>query len=296
VHIFTRDGREIPFNNIVTTFMTDMSFMFNGAQAFNQPINSWDTSNVTNMDNMFNGALNFNQPLWTWNVANVRDRPPVNFSFNSPLNNSLVNQPSWFLTLLENGVTIRYTGNEANVPAASPLFRQANPRGNGFEWFAVVDDRHRLAIFNYAHNINIHIFIPPGQATPVPFNNIVTTLMTDMNSMFTNASFFNQPIDSFDTSRVTSMFQMFANSSLFNRPINNWDTSNVRNMLSMFSNASEFNHPIGNWNTSAVTDMNIMFTGATNFNQPIGNWDTSSVTSMEGMFNRATRFNQPIGN
>ena len=309
VHIFTRDGREVPFNNIVTTFMTDMSFMFNGARAFNQPINSWDTSNVTNMDGMFLNAALYNQPLWTWNVSNVSVRPPVNFSFNSPLNlnNNLVNQPSWFLTRLLNGVTIRYTGtaqaviNAFNSSPPSPLFIQANLRGTRLEWFAVVDNRHRQAIINYANRINVHIFIPLGQATPVPFNNIVTTLITDMTGMLgeigtAGTSIFNEPIDSWDTSRVTIMTNLFLGARNFNRPINHWDTSNVRVMIDMFAFAERFNQPIGNWNTSSVTGMQVMFRGANDFNQPIGNWDTSSVMDMEGMFNFATRFNQPIGN
>ena len=52
-----------------TSKVTDMSSMFSGATAFNQPIGNWDTSKVTNMKNMFKGAESFNQPIDGWNVS-----------------------------------------------------------------------------------------------------------------------------------------------------------------------------------------------------------------------------------
>lgn len=64
-----------------TSDVTDMSYMFNTALEFNQPLNDWDVSNVTNMSNMFNCYGNvlatnglrgkFNQPLGNWDVSNV---------------------------------------------------------------------------------------------------------------------------------------------------------------------------------------------------------------------------------
>ena len=53
--------------------VTDMSQLFSGANAFNQPLNNWDVGNVTNMDSMFACAASFNQPLNNWNVSNVTD-------------------------------------------------------------------------------------------------------------------------------------------------------------------------------------------------------------------------------
>ncbi len=51
--------------------VTDMTGMFSGAASFNQPLNNWDTGRVTDMREMFAGAASFNQPLGNWDVSNV---------------------------------------------------------------------------------------------------------------------------------------------------------------------------------------------------------------------------------
>ena len=76
-----------------------------------------------------------------------------------------------------------------------------------------------------------------------------------MQSMFSYATDFNQPLDSWNTSAVTTMESMFYFAGAFNQQIDSWDTSAVTNMDSMFAFARAFNQPIGSWNTSAVTTM-----------------------------------------
>jgi len=192
-----------------------------------------------------------------------------------------------------NGVTVKWTGT--TVP--SPYFVQANPRGTGMEWFAIVNNSTKINITDYAKNIQsgITYFTRPSTTTPIPFNNIVTTLVSDMTQVFFMASSFNQPISSWDVSNVANMSVMFQGATTFNQPIGNWNVSNVNNMSQMFYGASFFNQPIGSWNVSNVTNMSIMLCG-TAFNQPVGSWNVSNVTNMESIFNNATAFNQPIGN
>ena len=202
-------------------------------------------------------------------------------------------EESWLRLL--NNVTIRDTKNLRVFPSNLPVFVEEDPRGTGTpEWFAIVDNRHRQAITNYARGVSSTPFIPPGQSTPVPFNNIVTTHVTNMTDLFQGATAFNSDISSWDTSRVTSMVGMFANAIAFDQPLNSWDTSGVRVMDFMFANARAFNRPLNSWNVSNVAFMFSMFLNASAFNGLIGNWNTSRVRDMSIMFAGAIAFNQNI--
>ena len=54
-----------------TSSVTDITYMFSEASAFNQDL-SFDTSSVTNMSDMFNGASSFNQPV-SFDTSSVTD-------------------------------------------------------------------------------------------------------------------------------------------------------------------------------------------------------------------------------
>ena len=86
----------------------------------------------------------------------------------------------------------------------------------------------------------------------VPFNDIVTTLVTDMHDWVINATAFNQPLNSWNTANVLYMHNMFYNADAFNQPLNSWNTSNVTIMAYMFTNASVFNQDISNWIITSV--------------------------------------------
>ena len=124
-------------------------------------------------------------------------------------------------------------------------------------------------------------------------NNWDTSNVTNMQSTFMRAGYFNTPLDNWNTSNVTEMQYMFFGTS-FNQDIGNWNTSNVTDMSYMFGHNSDFNQDIGNWDTSNVTKMNSMFQSAFSFNQDIGNWDISNVTNLRIMFAYALAFNQPL--
>ena len=130
------------------------------------------------------------------------------------------------------------------------------------------------------------------------YSNIITTKVTNMNTIFQGASAFNQDIGSWDVSNVTTMALMFYNASTFNQDIGSWDTSNVRSMYGMFAVARNFNQDIGSWDTFNVTNMSYMFYRAYKFNQNISTkistkldgskyvaWNTENVTTMFNMFN-----------
>jgi surface protein len=204
------------------------------------------------------------------------------------------------ISLAANGVTIQYTGAAGDVPNNMPRFIEANPRGTGNEWFAVVKQGMKQAVTDYAKGLSgsSSPFTPLGQSQPVPNKNIITTLITDMNHMFYSANIFNGDISSWDVSNVTNMGNMFGNANSFNQDIGSWNVSNVKNMDGMFGHANSFNKNIGSWNVSSVETMISMFSRAYNFNNggnsSIGSWNVSNVTIMSGMFFNATSFNQNI--
>ena len=66
-------GNEGNFNDIDTSEITDMSYLFGTLEEFNGDISNWVVSNVTDMDYMFNGCDSFNQDISNWDVSNVKN-------------------------------------------------------------------------------------------------------------------------------------------------------------------------------------------------------------------------------
>ena len=220
--------------------------------------------------------------------------------------------PPVFLSRAANLTTIQYTGTaQAVVDAYSdstpkPYFIQEDPRSTGTtEWFAVVNNSSKAKILEYAKSAGSAVstyFTPPGQSSPVPFNNIVTTSMTNFSELFIYSTSFNKSISDWDTSNVTIMSKMFYGAVAFNQDISKWNTSKVTNMSFAFWNSennSAFNQNIGSWDVSNVTDMRSMFRGANKFNNggnsSISSWNTAKVSSMSQLFYHASAFNQDIG-
>ena len=64
-------GENANLNDIDTSNITDMSYLFEGLNPGQIKIEDWDVSNVTNMSGMFYDCTKFNSDLSIWNVSNV---------------------------------------------------------------------------------------------------------------------------------------------------------------------------------------------------------------------------------
>ena len=62
------------FNDIDTSQITNMSYLFFDMDNFNGDISKWDVSNVESMSQMFRGCRSFNQDISKWDVSNVTDK------------------------------------------------------------------------------------------------------------------------------------------------------------------------------------------------------------------------------
>src|SRR3989339_313921 len=123
-----------------------------------------------------------------------------------------------------------------------------------------------------------------------------TSSVVEMGNMFYGATSFNGNISNWDVSNVNNMYSMFRGLTFFNQDLNNWDVSSVTEMRHMFRDVTNFNGNISNWNISKISDTWYMFAYAISFNQNLTNWDTSKVINMDHMFYNATSFNGNISN
>jgi surface protein len=214
------------------SLVSDTSYMFSNATAFNQDISAWDVSNVGNMYGMFQNATSFNQDISSWNVSSATHMYAM-FSgataFNQPLN-------SWDVSSVVNMYSMFSGATAFNQPLNS--------------WdVSIVGYTNSMFMYATAFNQDISAW------------NVSS--VTDMNNMFLGATAFNQPLNSWNVSNVANMSGMFYQATAFNRSLSSWNVSSVTNMNSMFLGATSFNQSLATWNVVNVTDMTLMFSAVT---------------------------------
>jgi surface protein len=268
----------VPASLPTTSTVTNMSYMFSSAVAFNQDISDWDVSSVENMSYMFYFATAFNNGDTTNSGSN-----PLDWADTSSVTNM-----SYMFQFAEAFNQNIGGWSVSSVTNMSNMFNIARAFNQNISGWDVSSVEYMNDMFNSANAFN----------QPIGGWGTKTSLVTDMSYMFYEATAFNQDISGWDVSSVTNMALMFGYATSFDQPIGLWgtDTSLVTNMGNMFNSASAFNQDISDWTVSSVTNMSGMFNSASAFNQNIGGWTVSSVTNMSYMFNGASAFNQPIGN
>ena len=165
---------------------------------------------------------------------------------------------------------------------ANPLYLDENGVTLKARDFAVVGDVWNFNGENYTivDNNTLRALV----LEDADLSKVVTSLVTDMSSLFKDKTEFNTSIASWDVSSVTTMESMFEGASVFNQSLEYWNTSSVTNMQKMFRKALNFNQNLNNWNTASLQEMESMFSFAASFNGNISSWDISGVTSLAYVF------------
>ncbi|KAF3977827.1 MAG: BspA family leucine-rich repeat surface protein, partial [Methylococcales symbiont of Iophon sp. n. MRB-2018] len=200
--------------------VTDMSFMFRDASAFNQDIGGWDVAGVTNISGIFLGASAFNQDIGGWNVAQVTD---MSFMFRDA---SAFNQDigDWNVA----GVT-----NMSGIFLGASVFNQDIGGWN----VAQVTAMPSMFFSAIAFNQDIGGWNVAG--------------VTNMFRMFNNADVFNQNIGGWNVAKVTNMSSMFRDADVFSQNLGRWYVDEtIDNDQGMLQTA--------NPNYDGVNDLNVL--------------------------------------
>jgi len=101
-------------------------------------------------------------------------------------------------------------------------------------------------------------------------------------------------LNDIDTSKVERMFSLFSNLDPHNIDISEWDVSNVKDMRAMFYGCKNFNCDISKWDVSKVQDMSVMFYGCEKFNCDLENWEVNAPRNMQyGTFDKCKSLKIP---
>ena len=197
----------------VLSGVTDMSFMFLFATAFNQDISGWNVSSVIDMEGMFSGASVFNQDIGDWNVSSVTD---MSFMFSTARS---FNQDieAW---------------NVSKVESMYGMFWDARSFNQNIgDWnVSMVNDMNFMFFAADAFNQDI--------------GGWNVSMVNDMNFMFFAADAFNQDVSGWNVSEVNNMFSMLDLSSLstyhYEELLIAWDTLDLRKNVMLGAEGKQY--------------------------------------------------------
>jgi surface protein len=177
-------------DNVVTTFVTDTSYLFYQNYNFNGDLSHWDVSNVTNMTFMFGFAEQFNSDISYWNTEKVKFFSDMFYgtkNFNSDISRWNLNK-----------------GTHLNG-----MFHNSNFNNSINSW-DVSNATHMSGMFDNAVHFN------------QPLYKWNTSEVIDMGGMFAEAITFDQDITMWNVNKVRTMDNMFRNAIRFSQNLSLW--------------------------------------------------------------------------
>ena len=238
-------------DNADTSNVTNMSAMFQNCSSLTSlDLSSFDTSNVTNMGVMFQNCSSLTAiDLSGFNASNVTNMSAMFQNCSSLTELDL----SSFNTTKETAMGGMFY-NCSNI-------EELNLSGFDFSYYNYAPFMKSISneAFSKMKKINMsNCKLPPN-----------------CYYAFSGMPFLEELIlDNVDTSNVTNMTSMFINCKMSSLDLSSFDTSNVISMSNMFNSCSNLTElDLSNFDTSNVTDFSLLFSGTHIEKLNLSNWD-----------------------
>jgi hypothetical protein len=232
-----------PLTLTTSSLLTNLERMFASCVMFNQPVTITNTSSVNNISRMFLSCVVFNQRFTITNLEKVS-------SIDSMFNNcNKFNNGGYPLTLTTSSLLkntsylFRYC-RRFNQPVTISNMNEVTTMVEMFSSCVVFNQRVKLGlqtpdILGNVWDINIPKittlfsaftyclkFNNGGTSGANPITFFTGTGLTNLDSLFSSCSEFNQKITISNITNVTTMNSAFMNSPIFNNGYNSGDTNN----------------------------------------------------------------------
>ena len=283
----------INLNNLDTSKVTNMSYMFFYSAAKTLDLSSFDTSNVTTMSDMFeNSAATEIKGLAKFDTSKVTS---MSFMFTYSAATSL--DLSSFDTSNVTYMAGMFSNSAATEIKGLDKFETSNVTTMSQMFYKSAATSLNLSNFNTSKVTSLSQMFSDTKVTTLNLSSFDTSKVTSMYRMFWASAATSLDLSSFDTSNVTNMEAMFATSKATSLDLSNFDTSNVTNMSSMFySSAATEIKGLDKFDTSKVTTMQYMFASSKTTSLDLSNFDTGNVTNMSNMFNQSAVISLDLSN
>ena len=217
--VFNNGGAPGESNNTInwsSAKLQYITFMFYGAEAFNQPFgDNWNTASVKAMGHAFRDAKSFNQNIGNWNTANVENMACM-FQGASVFNQNLSNWQTGNVTDMSNMFNGATNFNNGDEPGGS---------SNSLNNWDTSKVKYMYRTFRYATSFNS------------PINGWQTGSVTTMADMFNNATSFNQDISNWNISKVERISYFLNNTAMhpynYDALLTDWSVQTVKPNLYM---------------------------------------------------------------